>query len=62
MQLTLAALAQRVGISEATLSRIERTGRVSTDTARRIATETGLSMEQITTPPGKAKKTAKPKA
>jgi transcriptional regulator with XRE-family HTH domain len=51
LNLTLAAMAQKVGISESRLSRIERTGRTSMDTARAIAAATGLSIEEITTPP-----------
>ena len=48
--LTLAGLAERVGISQGQLSRIERGGRTSLDTAVKLEALTGVSASEIAQP------------
>lgn len=48
--LTLASLAERVGITQGQLSRIERGGRTSLDTAVKLEAATGVSAAQIAQP------------
>lgn len=46
-KLTLKQLSEQVGVTEGQLSRIEREGRTSFSTARKLAEATGLSLEEI---------------
>lgn len=53
MGLSLRKLADMIGVTEGQLSKIERTGRPSLQTAVRLSEVTGLTAKEISTPPPK---------